>query len=154
MKHITIFCLFISLIIGCKTTHLHRLKNHPNFSERSVITSDSVKTLVQDVLYNRPGVIDEEYSYMLRYKLIDTTAAKEKRILDLSKDTSIVKTQYFLASVWNWSEPNNLVSGTIEVVHWETNKIILKQNVYVEDYVEKEQVKFIGIRTFETREGW
>ena len=99
-------------------------------------------------------MIDEEFCYYLTLKIIDTTAIKTKTKLDLETDTSIVKAGYGMFSVWNWSDENNKVSGQIEIIKWDKNEVILKENVQVIDFRRKETKKFIGIRTFNRKDGW
>jgi hypothetical protein len=124
------------------------------YKENSIITSDSIFELYQNVCYNRPGVIDEEFCYVLTLKIIDTSAAKTKGILDLQADTLIVKAGYGIFSVWNWSDENNKVSGQIEIIKWDKNEVVLRENIQANDFSRKETKKFIGTRTFKRKDGW
>lgn len=138
----------------CSRTNLLTYNYQKYYEENSIITSDSTFKLYQNICYNKPGVIDEEFCYYLTLKFTDTTAAKTKRILDLQTDTLIVKAGYGIFSVWNWSDENNKVSGQIEILKWDKDEVILKEKVQATDYRRKETKKFIGTRFFKHKDGW
>jgi hypothetical protein len=97
-------------------------------------------------------VIDEEYCYTLSLEIIDTTAAKTKIMLDLQTDALIVKARYGRYSVWNWNDENNTVSGQIEILKWDQNKVILKENIRAADFRRKEEKRFVGTSVFKRQE--
>jgi hypothetical protein len=129
-------------------------KHKKYFKENSIITSDPTFKLYQNICYDRPGIIDEEFCYSLTLRFIDTTAARTKRILDLQTDTLIVKAGYEIFSIWNWSEENNNISGQIEILKWDKNEVLLKENIKAVDFRRKETRKFAGTRTFKRKNGW
>jgi hypothetical protein len=99
-------------------------------------------------------VIDVEFCYDLKLTFLDTTAAKTKQTLDLQADTNIVKAEYGIFSVWNWSNENNQVFGQIEIINWDYNKMTIRENVIATDYRRKETKKFKEARVFTKKEGW
>jgi len=129
-------------------------KHRKYYKENSIITSDTTFKLYQHVCYNRPGVIDEEFCYYITLIFSDTTAAKTKMTLNLETDTLIVKAQYGIFSVWNWSDENNKVSGQIDILKWNKEEIILTENIQVVDNRRKEKRRFKGTRTFIRQKGW
>lgn len=139
---------------SCSQTNLLTYKHKKYYKDNSIITSDPTFKLYQNVCYNNPGVIDEEFCYYLTLKFIDTTSAKTKMIIDLQTDTLIVKAGYGIFSVWNWSDENNKVSGQIEILKWEKNEITLNENVKAVDLRRKETKKFVGTRTYKRKVGW
>ena len=154
MKRLIITYCLLTTLTSCIRTNLLTYKHIKYFNENNIITSGSTFELYQNVCYNRPGVIDEEFCYDLTLKFIDTTASKTKRILDIQLDTLILKASYGISSIWNWSDENNKVSGQIEILKWDKNEVILKENILAVDLGRKETKKFIGIRTFKRKDGW
>ncbi|MEI8204717.1 MAG: hypothetical protein WCH34_16985 [Bacteroidota bacterium] len=155
MKRFSILFIFaLTILISCNVTRVLNLKHRKYYTERSIISSDTLTTLIQMVSYNVPHVIDEEFSYELIFKFIDTTAAKTKRILNLETDTAIIKTIYDIASVWNWEEETYSLRGKIEILEWKTDSITIKQNVIVDDKRRKDILKFKGKRTFTKYKNW
>jgi hypothetical protein len=153
MTRLLLIFSLLTILTSCSRTNLLTYKNKKYYYENSIITIDSIFKLFQNIRYNRPGVIDEEFCYCLTLNFIDTTAAKTKRIIDLQMDTSIVKVGYGIFSVWNWSDENNKVSGRIEIVKWDKNQVILKENIKAVDFRRKETMKFVGTRTYKRKEG-
>jgi hypothetical protein len=98
--------------------------------------------------------MDEEFFYKLTFKFIDTTAAKQKRLINLVADTTILKCYYSIFSIWNWSDEHYTMKGDIEIVEWKYNSITLKENVFINDIRRKKKLKFKGKRTFIKHEGW
>lgn len=148
------YLIIILVFTSCFGSNVLTYKTKTHFSEDNIISSDSTFKLNQRVCYNKPGVIDEEFCYELKITFLDTTAAKAKQTLDLQIDTNIVKVDYGIFSVWNWSNENNKVSGQIEINNWNCDKVTIRENVIATDYRRKETKKFKGTRTFTRREGW
>lgn len=154
MKKLILTYFILTILTSCSQTNLLTYKHKKYYKENSIITNDSIFKLYQNVCYNRPRVIDEEFCYGLTLKFIDTSAAKTKRTLDLQADTLIVKAGYGIFSVWNWSDENNKVSGQIEIIKWDKNEVILRENIQVNDFGRNETKKFVGTRTFKRKDGW
>ncbi len=136
---------------SCSHTNLLTYKHKKYYKENSIITNDSIFKLYQNVCYNRPRVIDEEFCYELTLKFIDTSAAKTKRTLNLQADTLIVKASYGIFSIWNWYDENNKVSGEIEIIKWDKNEVVLRENIKANDFNRKETKKFVGTRIFKRK---
>ena len=148
-----IFILPITLA-SCVSTNVLTYKHRKHFKERNIITSDSIFTLYQDASYNRPNIVDEEFSYYLDLTFLDTTVAKTKRILNLATDTTIVKGHYGISSVWSWGGDSTKVSGQIEIIHWGNDGITIKENVHTKDFRRKQAKRFKGTITFTKQKGW
>lgn len=146
--------ILLTILTSCIRTNVLTYKHRQYFKERSIITSDSIFELYQDAYYNVPHIIDEEFAYYLTLKFLDTTVAKTKKILNLMTDTLIVKSNYGVFSVWNWSDEKNKIGGQIEIINWDKDSIIIKENVSVYDIRRKERKKFHGTRTFTRQVGW
>lgn len=147
------YLTLLLVLTSCVSSNVLTYKNRQHFKENSIITSDTIFKLYQNVCYNKPRVIDEEYCYYLKLTFLDTTAAKTNKTLDLQTDTNIVKAEYGIFSVWNWNNENNKVSGRIEITLWDKDKVTLKENIVATDYRRKESKKFKGIRTFTRKDG-
>jgi hypothetical protein len=146
MRTITTACIFLMLLTSSCSKNLLTYKYKRHFYEHSTFLNDS--TFVQSISYNRRRVIDEEYAHKLIFSFYDIAAAKEKKILNLKTDRDIVKTSYDLFSVWNWEDENYELSGEIEILKWDKNKLKLKEKIKVIDHQRKETYHFVGKRTF------
>ena len=153
IRIVLIYCLGL-ILASCGHPNLLNYKRRKYYEENSIIKKDSIFELYQYVLYNRLGIIDEEFCYNLTLTFLDTAAAKTKRILNLATDTLIVKSSYGRFSVWNWSDEHNIVTGQIEIVTWDKDGITLKENIIVLDYRRKETKTYKGTRTYNRKEGW
>ena len=119
----------MTILASCSRTNLLNYKYRIHYEENSIITSNTTFTLYQNVCYNRPGTIDEEFCYDLTLTFLDTTAAKTKKILNLETDTLIIKSRCGKSSVW-FDSGNNKVTGQIEICVWDKNAVTLKENIY------------------------
>ena len=136
------------LLTACNKNNVLALKKKKYFIEQSFFTVDSSMELQQIVRYNRPEVIDEEYDHNLSFCFLYTTAAKSKRVLNLEKDTSIVKTTYSISSTWVWNDFRK-VKGKITIIKWERDRIVLKENVTVLGHRgSNKMLEYKGTRTF------
>jgi hypothetical protein len=124
------------------------MRHKRHYSENNLFFGDTAVTLFQSISYNKPAVIDEEFSYILQFKIIDTTAAKRKRLLNLVADTAIVTTKYDVISVWNWEDEKYSLTGSIEIIDWGDKRIRIKQDILVNDARRKKTLSFNGQRTF------
>jgi hypothetical protein len=149
---VLLLCIVSLLTTGCN--NVLKLASKKHYKENSIITSDSVFTLYQNVCYDKRNYVDEEFCYELRLKFIDTTAARIKKKIDLESDSLIVKASYGVFSMWNWGNENNQVSGQIEILKWGNQEIILRENIQVRDIRRKKTKQFRGTRTFKPKKGW
>jgi hypothetical protein len=141
--------LFIIVAGNCNAQkNILNLKHLPFYKESSIFSRDPIYTLTQEVTYNKPGTVDEEYSYDVKFVFMNGSEAKLKKVLDLSMDTAIVKSYFSFNSVWNWLDPEDFnFVGTIEILDWQKNKITLKEDFFITTR-NKPKLKYKGIRTF------
>jgi len=144
--------LFTLLILFTSCSNLLLLRyNFKKYHAKqcNYIRNDTIFRLEQIVFYNKPNVIDSWFARGLFFTFLNTNAAKTKKILDLETDTLIVKTEYSGWSVWDWSEnESNKIKGTIELLQWDADKIILREKIFVTDYKRKQKKKYIGEKAF------
>jgi hypothetical protein len=146
--------LFVTLVLAACGYNVLHLKYRRHYTERSILTRDTVRTAYQQACYDRRNVIDEGHCYYLRLRFPDTAAIHGGMRLDLERDTALVRADYGLFSIWNWSEERNTVRGTITVLEWSPGHIRLNERVRVEDERRDETRRFNGTRTFKPAEGW
>lgn len=148
MKRVICTVIVLMILASCRQANLLTYKRKQYYSESSVISRDSVLTLYQNVCFNIPNMMDEEFCHTLKLSFTDTLAAKTKKVLDLEKDTALVKAQYSRFSVWNWDSENNQLKGRVEILTWDSSGILLKEKVMVYDYRRKTTRRFTGTRLF------
>lgn len=135
--------------MACCTPNLLMYKYKPFFTENNIIKNEGDYLLCQIIKYNRPLIIDEEFRYIINFNFKDTIAAKNKRKLDLSIDTTIVKCYFGFFSVWIWEDIRKINSGKIEILKWDDNGIKIKEDIKVYDDIRKKRfMKFKGKRIF------
>lgn len=149
---IIVFLLFASFFNCDAQKNILKLKHKPFYKESNILEIDSVTTLKHIVTFDKPHVIDESYSYILSFKIPNTSLAKVRKLINISQDTNIIEVNYDIASVWNWETEDVITSGTIEILNWETDRITLIENIIIQDIRTKEKVKFKGKRTFLRKE--
>ena len=147
-KALITISVMLTTLFSCSTVKVLTLKNQKYYSEESIFMDDSIKTLYQNVFYNKPEVMDEEHSYNLTFKFIDTSKAKQKRTLTLLEDTSIIKFEYDFFSIWDWTDESYSVKGNLKIKDWQTDSIGIETKILVRDYKRKQKLKYNGIRTF------
>lgn len=143
--------LLLGLATSCSlsksTNNTLELKNKKNYKETCVLKKDAETDLLLELSYNRPDVRDEEYALQLFYTLSDTTV-KKKQTFDLVADSSIIHTRYAIWSVWSWEPEQYSYSGTVEIRKWQSNKVKVKQDVVIYDYLRDDTLQFAGKRTY------
>lgn len=144
MKKIFILIIIIAGLTSCRNVFL--FKYRPFFKEYNRIDNTSYLTIHQGARYNVRWIMDEEYWYELKTVFLDTTLAKEKRILDVSKDTNIVRCHYGFYSIWMAHNKPYKLSGTIKIIKWQHGTIILKMNIRAAESFLKKTVSFKGVR--------
>ncbi|MGZ5242335.1 MAG: hypothetical protein ACXWW0_00560 [Bacteroidia bacterium] len=92
---IYVILAFISINLNTSTCfaqkNIMKLRLKPFYKEYNIIKVDTAFRLLQIVTFDKPHVIDESYSYILEIKFLDTSIAREKKMLDISQDTNIIK---------------------------------------------------------------
>jgi len=127
---------------------LLKYKNKRFFEEKSIISKNEENVLFQQICYDKPRVIDEEYCHNLKITFLDLDKAKSKKIIDIKTDTSIVKFNYGIFSIWNWSDEKNEITGTIEILDWGKEEVQLKENILINDIRRNRKRVLQGRRKF------
>lgn len=143
--------IILSACISCNSSNILKYKNQRFFEEKSVISLKEKNVLYQQVCYDKPKVIDEAYCHTLKITFIDLEEAKRKRFIDIKADSAIVKLDYSISSVWNWSDEKNEITGNIEILKWGNKEVKLKEHIHINDIRRKEKVHFKGRREFTIR---
>jgi hypothetical protein len=149
MKKILPLFAFFVVFVSCDSLYIFLNNQKIRCTKHNTIQNDTIFRLEQTIYCNIPNTIDAWSYRMLYLTFLDTNAAKMKKILNLKTDTLIVKTEYRGWSVWDWDEDADYkVKGKIEILQWDTNKIVLKENIFITDYKRREKKKYIGKRNF------
>ena len=154
LKKRSIYLIAVLILSSCVGSNVLTYKDREHFKENSVITSSTTFKLYQHACYNKPEILDEEFCYYLTLVFLDTAAAKTKKVLDLQTDTNIVRAEYGIFSIWNWSDEHNDVSGQIKITQWDNDQVTLIEDVIAKDHRRNETKKFKGTRTFVRQDGW
>ena len=117
------------------------------FEETLHLKKGKLRTLNFSVLYNHPKYIDEEFIHYFKV-YIPKSDMVEGNILVLNKD-SILKVDYDLFSIWDWSDENNQVSGDIEILEVNRRSVKVRMHFLIDDIRRDSQLKVNGIRVFE-----
>ena len=140
--------LNILILVACNQTNLLNYKYRKYYDEDNLIVNDNPFVLFQSVNYHKPGVYDDEMSYKLYLTILDTCAAKKKKILNLQTDTLIIKSQYEYSTAPISLNFEHKVTGQVEIITWKLNTIELKEYVIVLDDKLKVNKIFKGTRIF------
>jgi len=143
--------LFSSDPLIAQTTHILKLKNKKNYSEKSQFFSDSTTTLVHEVCYNEPNTIDEEGCYILTLTLIDTSKARQLKKIDITKDTSIIKSVFDYRSVWDWADEKVTLTGVVNILALTEKTISVDMHIKITDNRRSRAYTYIGTRIFENQ---
>ncbi len=132
-KHLTLtgFLFFLKLFCFSQTSNVLELKTKKFYSEKNKFIIDSSLKLINIVGYDKPNSVDDEHEFILTLDFIDTANAKLKKVLNLSQDTSIIKCNFDISSVWNWGKDNTINTGDVIIHSWTNKKIELEFNINV-----------------------
>jgi hypothetical protein len=122
-----------------QTTEVLQLGEKKYYSEKDSLSRDSLLNLVQEICYDEPEVIDEEHCFYLKLSILDTTKARQLRLLNVSRDTSIINCLFYIRSVWSpmWNilgDRKATITGTVKIVSWTTNSITADLHLRIKDY--------------------
>jgi hypothetical protein len=151
-KAIILSSLFLLIVsTGWTQTTADTLKlldfgRNKNFTERNKFRIGSPIILTQEINYNDPNSIDEEYSKLLTIT-IDAKSFRSKQFFDIVRDSALIKCYLQKTSVWNWDGTKSVVSGSLQILRANTREIEVSLNVLVvkED---KDIMLYRGVRTF------
>ena len=122
------------------------------FQERRTISTSPTFRFIQELRYDIPEGSDEEFWFKLEINLTDTALAKSKGLLNLKIDSSVVNYMFNYGSAWatiKKTDPGCKVIGQIEILEWSNNKITLKEDLSIPNFMWFGGAKYYtGIRTF------
>ena len=153
LKKLLLTILLSELTAFCfgQTTYVLNLKKKNYFSEKNQFYFDSSLKVIQEVSYDRPNVVDENYSLILSINIKDISKATLKNNLDLTKDTNLITCHFDILSVWNWEEEKTSINGSINIVSYTTAKIEVKFNIVVIELRNNRTYIYKGTKTFKNK---
>ncbi|HWJ27451.1 MAG TPA: hypothetical protein VNS32_12980 [Flavisolibacter sp.] len=113
------------------TTRLLELNQAKNYKEGNYFWRDSFITVLQELAYNDPKIIDEEFSQYLTIRFLQKPYLENNKSFDVVKDSNLIKCSYDQISVWRWSEKKTLISGQVKVISTKRRTIELEFNLTV-----------------------
>lgn len=123
------------------------------YSEGKLMIEDADSiTLEHTVYYKNPIIFNKrDFKHQITLVITDTTAAQAKKILDLEKDTAIVKGYYQYSTEWsNYLNDTTtyLMGGQVEIIFWNKNRITIMERLNVVNTRNHVTRFFQGKRTF------
>lgn len=150
IRGILILNILLLLSSGCHKNILGH-KHNKNYREEFLIKSGTNLTLYQNIEYGRKNVADVGFSDKLKLIFLDSINAKTKQVLNIEKDTLIIKCSYDKSSAWIDGSNKTKIAGNIKIIKWSSNEIILNENITIIDSGWNEVKKFKGTRTFKRK---
>ena len=98
------------------TTSVLNLHTKTNYKEANKFWRDNGIILYQEVAFNDPNIIDDEYSQILSISILDSAIIAGQRIFDLANDSTILRCTYDRLSPWNWSKRNVRTVGHFKII--------------------------------------
>jgi len=142
--------LFLSILLcSCSNTNLLSYRVRPYYKETNSYQLDSIIFFKQAIQYDRPGSIDEEYSFGIIF-FVDSAALLKNRTINLM-DTSAVQYYHSLPGrfyhAYGTYYPYKL-DGQLKLLKWTDTKIKLKERITVLDSLQQKVHTYNGRRTF------
>lgn len=122
-----------SMLVKSQPINVLRLKDQDHYSEKNILFLKYPTTLTQEICYNKPNVIDEEYCMILALTIIDTAKAMQLQWLNL-RDTSAIKCVFDWQSVWQWQDRETSISGRVKIISLTNDSIEVEFDIEVFDY--------------------
>lgn len=145
--------LFTSVICFGQHEDVFNQKDKKHYTEQSTFfPGGPVPGFIHYLRYDEPGVMNEQFQLELRVKLLDTAAAKKKKLLYIGKDTAIIHIYFDIASLLDWQDEDNAVTGSLEILSWTSTAMEVKMDLRVVDKKRNRQYLYKGTRTFEYME--
>ncbi len=113
------------------TTDILGLVKRDNYKELNKFQRDSSVTIWQEVFFNDPYKIDEEYEHTLVINISDEKSISKGKTFDLTDDSSLVKCRYQRISPWNWSERSTSIMGKLTIVSMTKQRLELAFDLMV-----------------------
>jgi|GEM_PF-4998689 len=129
------------------TIRVLELKEKNNYKEINKFWSKADFTALQEVAYNEPTMIDEEFTQVLLINFLQEPKMLDKRLIDIESDTASIQCSFRRLSVWNWSGTRNSIAGKIRIVSITRRTIELEFDLIVTEpsrniYIYKGKRKF------------
>ena len=155
--------LFLSLLVSEKilgqSLPMQKEINLLAYSDSIGYSEGTIK--IRDTLFTEVfhRYLDEKDISVLEVHCLDIlitgpVAAKKKRVLDLYKDSALVRAKYRFQTFLNTPQQeiaHGKVSGRIEIIASSRRTVTIKIDVYAFDITGTEKRKWTGIRTFRKR---
>ena len=122
-------------IISCSPKNLLSYPHSKNYLETNTY-QNILNTVILRNSYRRPSYKSKERIdvFGINYMIPDSVLLKGKTKFDLISDSSQVWVFFMLPNIsFLESGEKYKLKGTIEILHWDSSKIILKQNIDVLD---------------------
>ena len=144
----TVLMLFMTgIIYSCNPTNVLRYKYNPLYSNDNP-RFDSV--LFQGV-FLKSHKPDRGSWPGLHFILLDSAKANTLHLIDLEKDTSIIKCTYYRLCYCSKLNEQYTLSGTIQILKWNYNKIKFRENISIVDKKRNETITYKGTCKFKRR---
>ena len=137
----------IVLCSGFSSAQIIKILTPPKkkyFKERGQYNSDSTLYILCEVCYDEANTIDEEHCNSTTVAAKDKPAFYKAVVLDIEKDTSIIKCYYDRLSVMNRVKLKNKITGTIQIISFTDDQSNL---IWISWYLHKSNIfkKEIGL---------
>jgi len=148
-KLLTALLVLLSQFAFSQIINALKLKDKKNYVEKNLFFIDTLITFSQNIRYDEPLVFDDAYSQILSFTILDTLKAKEKRELNLSTDSTIIKPLFILKTAWP-SDPGvkYSITGLLRIVSWTNAKIEITFDVSVLTTKRNHIFNYNGKRSF------
>ena len=123
------------------------LKKEKYYTEENNLKIDTLITLENFIKYDVPNSVDEEHQFLLKLLILDSARAFKEEI-DVSRDTIVIKSNFYSMSSWELPSKNLTISGTIKILFINENKISAKINISILDKRDNSKYSYKGFRIF------
>ena len=136
-----------SMLAKSQPVNVLSLKDQEHFSEMNTFSSGKHITLTQEVNFNIPRALDEEYWITLNLTIFDTAKAKQLQWFYL-RDTSAIKSVFGWRSAWLWQDRETSISGRVRIISWTKDSIEVEFDIEVFEYNFRRSYIYDKKRTF------
>jgi len=148
-KILTALLILLSQFSFGQTVNALKLKDKRNYTEKNQFFSDSMVIFAQNIRYDKPSVSDDAYSQVFSFTILDSTKAKEKKELNLTADSLIIKPWFGIKSAWPSDRSITYsINGFLKIVSWAYSKIEIAFDVSVLDLKTNRIYIYKGKRSF------
>jgi hypothetical protein len=152
-----IFILAIILIANVslgQTTEVLKLKGKKYYSEQNTISVDSNVVLILETCHDDPEITDDGFCLHLKMSFLDSSKARQLKTLNIDKDTSIIKCQFYVSSIWNYDDKAS-ISGTVSIISWtkKSIEVYLELNIENKGLIKTQMYSYDGKKVFRAKKG-